>query len=88
MSLKVFVARNYASKSREAFKSKWVNKNRDTKNGREDPNNITRNNRDASRDSSNIRGSNGNDIEAKRNEASIIRHFFYRSETKELILIL
>jgi hypothetical protein len=54
MALKVLVARNYASKSREAFK--WVNKNRDTKNGREDPNNITRNNRDARRDASNIRG--------------------------------
>jgi hypothetical protein len=30
--------------------------------------------------------SNGNDIEAKRNEASILRHFFYRSETNKLIL--
>jgi hypothetical protein len=30
--------------------------------------------------------SNGNDIEAKRNEASILRHFLYRSETKKLIL--
>jgi hypothetical protein len=30
--------------------------------------------------------SNGNDIEAKRNEASIIRHFLYRSETNKLIL--
>ncbi len=29
--------------------------------------------------------SNGNDIEAKRNEASILRHFLYRSETKKLI---
>ncbi len=56
MALKVFVARNYASKSREAFKSKVVNRTRNTKNGREDPNNITINNRDASRDASNIRG--------------------------------
>jgi hypothetical protein len=30
--------------------------------------------------------SNGNDIEAKRNEASILRHFLYRSETNKLIL--
>ncbi len=30
--------------------------------------------------------SNGNDIEAKRNEASIIRHFLYQSETNKLIL--
>jgi hypothetical protein len=30
--------------------------------------------------------SNGNDIEAKRNETSILRHFLYRSETKKLIL--
>ena len=30
--------------------------------------------------------SNGNDIEAKQNEASIIRHFLYRSETNKLIL--
>ncbi len=30
--------------------------------------------------------SNGNDIEAKQNEASILRHFLYRSETKKLIL--
>ncbi len=29
--------------------------------------------------------SNGNDIEAKRNEASILRHFLYRSKTKKLI---
>jgi hypothetical protein len=30
--------------------------------------------------------SNGNDVEAKRNEASILRHFLYRSETNKLIL--
>ncbi len=30
--------------------------------------------------------SNGNDIEAKRNEASILRHFLYRIETNKLIL--
>ncbi len=30
--------------------------------------------------------SNGNDIEAKRNEASILRHFLYRSKTNKLIL--
>ncbi len=30
--------------------------------------------------------SNGNDIEAKRNEASILRHFLHRSETNKLIL--
>ncbi len=30
--------------------------------------------------------SNGNDIEAKRSEASIIRHFLYQSETNKLIL--
>ncbi len=30
--------------------------------------------------------SNGNDIEAKQNEASILRHFLYRSETNQLIL--
>jgi hypothetical protein len=30
--------------------------------------------------------SNGNDIEAKRNEASILRHFLYRRETNKLIL--
>ncbi len=30
--------------------------------------------------------SNGNDIEAKQNEALIIRHFFYRSKTDKLIL--
>ncbi len=29
--------------------------------------------------------SNGNDIKAKRNEASIIRHFLYRRETNKLI---
>jgi hypothetical protein len=33
-----------------------------------------------------VGGSNGNDIEAKRNEASIIRHFFYQIETNKLIL--
>jgi hypothetical protein len=33
-----------------------------------------------------VRRSNGNDIEAKRNEASIIRHFLYRSKTNKLIL--
>ncbi len=33
-----------------------------------------------------VKSSNGNDIEAKRNEASILRHFFYRSETNKLIL--
>jgi hypothetical protein len=30
--------------------------------------------------------SNGNYIEAKRNEASILRHFLHRSETNKLIL--
>jgi hypothetical protein len=30
-------------------------------------------------------GSNGNDIEAKRNKASILRHFLYRRETNKLI---
>jgi hypothetical protein len=34
----------------------------------------------------NISISNGNDIEAKQNEASILRHLLYRSETKKLIL--
>jgi hypothetical protein len=33
-----------------------------------------------------VRISNGNDIEAKRSEASIIRHFLYRSEANKLIL--
>ncbi len=33
-----------------------------------------------------LQSSNGNDIEAKRNEASILRHFLYRSETIKLIL--
>jgi hypothetical protein len=33
-----------------------------------------------------IQASNGNDIEAKRKEASILRHFLYRSETNKLIL--
>ncbi len=32
-----------------------------------------------------IRCSNGNDIETKRNEASIIRHFLYRSKSNKLI---
>jgi hypothetical protein len=30
--------------------------------------------------------SNGNDIEAKQNEASILRHFLYQSDTNKLIL--
>ncbi len=37
-------------------------------------------------DSEHYPTSNGNDIEAKRNEASILRHFLYRSETNKLIL--
>ena len=33
-----------------------------------------------------VGASNGNDIEAKRNESSILRLFLYRSETNKLIL--